>query len=373
MKQKNNIKIITIFLCMILYLSILYSCNSYNTNTIRETSVEDTYSPDTSVQDTFVPDTSVQETIAYDTSVAGITSEAQDGIGGSSSGACIHDMLDENGFVIDSSYHTISGMLSAYVGYEESDKWAQNLWDDPVFNIENFTIAAFLNDFGITHDQLEIFNKMSGDYYYCDYNPDVLYSGNQDIINSYYSNNEERQLRYYQKLYICILKANLKGYVNNDSKLYEQYLEWIDEIIYNPEKRYFDFSGVQNSERIIESILSAVSYDNLRYWNVWDFITYFNVPQEDVEKAIINAQGFAPNVSFNIDLLYSVTKDDIFKMLNYDKEAVLKPDPVDIDNLFILIINPVIADIPEDISMQEITPIIYDTSAVDTSTDNPNN
>ncbi len=358
---------------MILYLSILCSCNSYNTDTVRETSVQDTYDQDMSVQDTIVSDTTIQETIVYDTSTVETASEVQDGIGGSSSGACIHDMIDENGFVIDSSYHTISGMLSAYVGYVESDKWAQNLWDDPVFNIENFTIAAFLNDFGITHDQLEIFNKMSDEYYYFDYNPDVIYSGNQDIINSYYSNNEERQLRYYQKLFICILKTNLKEYVNNDSKTYEQYLEWIDEIIYNPEKCYFDFSGVENSEKSIETILSAVSYNNIRYWSVWDFITYFNVPQEDVEKAIINAQASAPNISLNVDLLYSVTWDDILKMLNYDKEAVLKHDPVDIDNLFIRIINPVIADIPKDTSAQETTPIIYDTSAVDTSSENPNN
>jgi hypothetical protein len=123
----------------------------------------------------------------------------------------------------------------------------------------------------------------------------------------------------------------------------------------------------------METILNAVSYDNLCYWSVWDFVTYFNVLQIQVEKAIKNAQVFAPNVSSDVDSLYSVNWDSILKMLNYDKEAVLKPDPADIDNLFILIFNLTISDIPKDTSTQETTPIIYDTSAVDTSSEISNN
>lgn len=367
MKRKKNKKTIAIFLCMILYLSMLCSCKNNNASTIRETSVQDISTQDTSVQDT-----STQDSTICNTSIMDTVTEAQDGIGGSSSGGCIHQLLDENGYVIDDSYHTISGMLSAYVGYEASDKWSNNLWDDPVIDLDKFTIVAFLNDFSITHDQLQIFNKMSGSVYYgSDYNPDVLYSGDENIINSYYSINEVRQLQYYQKIFMYILKANLKDNINNDSKLYEQYLEWINEKFYNSEERYFDFSGVENSDKIMETILSSISYDNLCYWSVWNFVTYFNVPQEEVEKAIKNAQAFAPNVSFNVDLLYSVTRDDILKMLNYDKEAVLKPDPVDIDNLFIRISNPTITDTPKDTSVQETTPIIYDTSTVDTSSETP--
>ena len=75
-----------------------------------------------------------------------------------------------------------------------------------------------------------------------------------------------------------------QSYVKNNLKQYKQYQEWINEKVINTEERYFDFSGVENSDKIMETILKAVSYDNLRYWSVWNFVTYFNVPQEEVEK-----------------------------------------------------------------------------------------
>lgn len=52
-----------------------------------------------------------------------------------------------------------------------------------------------------------MFNKLIGSVYYgTDYDTDVLYSGDQNLIDAYYSVNKEREERYYERTFMYILK-----------------------------------------------------------------------------------------------------------------------------------------------------------------------
>jgi hypothetical protein len=93
--------IITLFLCIILCLSFLYSCNNNDAGTIQETSAQDTSAQDMSDSNTFI-----QDSIIYDTSVLETAPEVQGAIGGNTpDNGCIHDMLDEDGFVINDPFY----------------------------------------------------------------------------------------------------------------------------------------------------------------------------------------------------------------------------------------------------------------------------
>lgn len=117
----------------------------------------------------------------------------------------------------------------------------------------------------------------------------------------------------------------------------------------------------------------ALEYDNLRCWNVWDFVREFTISREEVKAAVKNANAYAPSLSYDIDRLYGSGNEDIIKMLGYDNSSALKPDPTDIDRLFIISAEPAAAaeSMPPDVET------VYDTvgdtipEAVDTTISAP--
>ncbi len=243
---------------------------------------------------------------------------------------CKHDVVIGDG-VEDSSYHTIPGNLISYVGSERFYDWIEEKTNSMLkanngkyIGCQIFTIVDFVKDFNIPRDVFEAMNdNFFSDYY--DYNLEVIY-GDENDAEIYYSS--DRTAIITEKRVIRRFKTKLHLYINDQSDI--AFAEWV-------QKKNFGMWGfseaTQSHIKISESIYSDEFAGRYSQYSYAEFIEYFDIPRDVVEK--IFKEVIDENPSFKgklkIDALYSEIKSG--SVIAYADGTPKNPN--DIDRSFI--------------------------------------
>lgn len=224
---------------------------------------------DIPVIDTAVSETEnvnpVTETVVSKAETTESTSREQ-GIGGSFK--CPHTW----------SFHSFSGMLIDGLGIDWDTLVA---WSDEKVAFSSTqtnlpceyfhsNIYEFLFDFNIPRDKLEELNHTTNLYYVEDYNSDILYSGDYNIINEYYIN--DPNAKYNQRKSIELgIKNDIITYVGRD-----EYKKWLTELDIPTSPKYYDVQ-----------------------WSIAEAVYRFDISQEALYKMI---DLYDPEVVFEYDI-----------------------------------------------------------------------
>ncbi len=170
--------------------------------------------------------------------------------------------------VFDDSFHKISGVLIDYVGASTFDSWLKSKKDGFIPVMEGCSVETdilkFIKDFKIEKEIFEELYYNSIMYYTCDYNIDILYSGDESIINTYYTTRGDYAEMIYRSTDYEI-KRNLRNLIGVKAGAWEKEhgytycVGWsIPEIIY-------DFAIPRSDvEKIIEEKVKIIN-DNIKY------------------------------------------------------------------------------------------------------------
>ena len=183
---------------------------------------------------------------------------------------CIHERNGNGG------YHTFGSALMSYVGYEEFIEWANNIEmkckeqnnADCLFYLSNG--VQLIKDFNIPREDMEFLMKTTA-LYYKDYKLDVIYSGDDELIEKYYTT------PWWEKDELMLKGAE-----------------------YSIKYNLVDYSSDENRERYVGN--------GIIEFNIIEFVRDNNVPKDEFVKLTISAlQGYDEyiNVQYNVDLIYS--------------------------------------------------------------------
>jgi len=200
-------------------------------------------------------------------------------------GFCVHEISP-----LIYSFHHFNGTLMEYVGRDNFHAWTEtsgDYFDEKTGCNSKSNIIEFVKYFDITKDEMEkLIASDSNLYYLYDYNIDIIYSGDEKLIENYYNNPENRKAELYNKRAIFDLKSAMLGYVYGPNGEYQ-----------DKTKHLFDeWSDTKD----------GFSHFNLTQWSVVEFIEYFDVPREYVEAYLKGDNMInGADITFNVDMMYS--------------------------------------------------------------------
>lgn len=235
-------------------------------------------------------------------------------VGGPGEG-CRHSNTYEN------SYHSISGTLINHVGNTNFSNWVEIIsadkekYTDTDCPSEYCDIVKFVKDFNIPRENFQAILDNSGmDYYSFDYNLDIIYSGDEKLIDEYYCSGKESEKEYLVKECLYEIKINLFAYIKIEFP--DEFNKWVSEMNSLKIQAYtqMDKKPLLLYSRMIDGSL-VDTYSNeftgdLRQWSIPEFIAQFNIPREKftelVDRNTINREATVPltAIEFDINLLY---------------------------------------------------------------------
>lgn len=266
-------------------------------------------------------------------------------IGGESDYCCHVVKTDEN-LYYDNSYHCIPSELIFYIGEDNFNQWIEKI-KSYTLNETNgcndyCSIVNFIRDFNIPYDIFNYYIKSSSMYYNYDYNLDIIYSGNDKIIEQYYTSDRIDDIT--NKKFFSIIKSNIKSYLYNNKNI--EFTEWINNK--NNDKSW-SYSDMTSKHQLINSginikgdayeIYSDTFSGDIRQWSIIEAISYFDIPRSIIEEYIkIATDAFSPSCNLNIDKLYSINYTDLVSNLKIstNNSTYNNIDPLIIDNEFII-------------------------------------
>lgn len=264
-------------------------------------------------------------------------------IGGDSNYCCHDVMIDEN-FNYDNSYHSIPSELIFYIGENNFNQWIEKIKSYTLNEINGCndycTIINFIRDFNIPYDIFNYYMESTSMYYHYDYNLNVIYSDDDKIIEQYYTSDRIDDIT--KKRFINLIKSNIKSYLNENKNT--EFIEWINNKNNNKSWSYSDMtskhqlinSGINIKGDIYELYSDTFSCDN-RQWSLIEAISYFNIPRSIIEEYNkIAIEAFSPSYNLNIEKLYSMNYADLISNLKISTNIITynNIDPLIIDNEF---------------------------------------
>ena len=112
---------------------------------------------------------------------------------------CIHDIGEELYFMlsVNLNFHYISGTLAEYIGMDKFNEWIEKTnketdFDNKICGNPDQSVVGLIQYFNISRDEMEWIFAHSRLYYDKDCNLDIIYSGDEKLINEYYGNPHER-------------------------------------------------------------------------------------------------------------------------------------------------------------------------------------
>lgn len=228
-------------------------------------------------------------------------------IGGPGEG-CRHSDTYQN------SYHNFSGTLIDHVGEINFSNWIEKIGADKEKYIntdcpyEYGNIVRFVKDFNIPIENFQAILDNSGmDYYVFDYNPDIIYSNDENCSG------KERE-EYLIKKCLYEIKMDLSAYMRVEFP--DEFNKWVSEMNSLKIQTYTqtDKKPLLLYSRMTEGSL-VDTYSNeftgdLRQWSIPEFIAWFNIPREKftgiLERNTVNREATVKSTAaeFDIDLLY---------------------------------------------------------------------
>lgn len=185
-------------------------------------------------------------------------------------------------------FHTIPGDLCNYIGFDKVNEWGESRTtkegtiaeEDKCLNPE-FTIVNFIEYFDITREQfIDNTNFLTK----TKYDVDILYSGDAEVIEEYFTNNELYEIN----------RSKTENYWNLSITLNEM---------------HWKATNIQGSISIVEAV------------------TELGIKREDLEKMIedckeknYEAYGVSETFDYDIDSLYSEDVLSIYKIDSYGEE-----------------------------------------------------
>ncbi|GHV14141.1 hypothetical protein FACS1894219_09870 [Clostridia bacterium] len=288
-----------VLLCGILFCATLASCSKEANLTASDetTAITDITMPSESI-------TSNPYTVpAPVTPVLPSIVENVSGEGWECSSICVHNSVSYGSE--NASYHTIMGTLTDYIGGEKFEAWRIETEQTSKLNATadckwpDFTIINFIDYFNISRDDFERLYNKTIYYYVVDYDVDVLYSGDKQLIEQYYIDykyENAAEMEYRQG--VRNLKSDLYNFYMAEyydvpsDEAYSEFIRSIcpDDVIWAEN----NITGGDDSARLIGE----------RFYSIPQFVEYFNVPRLTLEKLdeimIIN------------DYMYTIDIDKIY-------------------------------------------------------------
>lgn len=266
-------------------------------------------------------------------------------VGGPGEG-CRHSNTYQN------SYHSISTTLINHVGKTNFSNWVEKVRADKEKYIdtdchgEYCNIVRFVKDFNIPKENFQAILDNSGmNYYAFDYNLDIIYSGDEKLIDEYYCSGKEREKEYLIKECLYGIKIDLSAYIKIEFP--DEFNKWVSEMNSLKIQAYTQMDKkplLLYSKMIDDSLVDTYSNEftgNLRQWSIPEFIAQFNIPCEKfieiLERNTINRESIdqLTAVEFDIDLLYYKF---VPQFINQDVTAeTLFADSAEIDLQFVKI------------------------------------
>ena len=246
-----------------------------------------------------------------------ITSKIEDG---ENYTRCNHGIFNEY-------FHAFDGDLCLYIGMKTYHAWVENarkeveLYATEKCELMNLTLPRLLKDFNISKEEFELLTKTTKLGYIHEYNADILYSGNETLIEEYYTTGHERLIDINRKFNEYNYKNQLMQYVaaNNDIK------KWESEK--NDSKANSYLKDLKNNAQSIIKNDRTTSIDELlkfdssaRKYSIPEIIYYFSVPRIEAERRV-----YSDNY-YDFDYIYGEGKETLAKMVNAGV------DPMIIDN-----------------------------------------
>lgn len=158
------------------------------------------------------------------------------------------------------SYHDFSGALIDFVGANKFDEWIKNTEEkqntvkdeECIAPLQN--IYQFIIDFNISKEEFTRLYYSDGSYYTRDYNINLLYSGDKEAIEAYYTSGGNTAL------------------FEHRIKIYEIKIMLIQNV---PTEIYDQWSGKETAMYIENS-----NTRNCINWSIPEFLYYFNIDEE---------------------------------------------------------------------------------------------
>ena len=223
-------------------------------------------------------------------------------------GFCIHDGMHGQYFHMFSS-----GLEELAGGQEKADEWSAMIRNEHLnekYATENCfvgygNIVNFVKDFDISREDFQAFLDNSGmAYYWNHYNLEVIYSGDDELIEAYYSDTEsiDKVIASQQNDYL--FKMNLQNYIRG----YIDYVPGVESRV-TPEQRegwIAEKNAKRHSGAKDRKPEKDCRYDftaDTRQWSIAEIIYRFDVPRADVEKML--EFDNIPLDTYNLDFVYS--------------------------------------------------------------------
>lgn len=203
------------------------------------------------------------------------------------------------------SYHKFPGVLTHYVGEDEFDEWIKNvksvadIYATDKCCYEYATIVNFVEYFNIPQEDFHmLINNNSNLYYLSDYNLDIIYSGNEKMIQEYYTADYDQRSRedFFKRQNMYLLKTKLLWEVG-----YDKFDGWV-------EQKTIARQEILSADKSIKAINNDITKftGDVRQWNIAEFVREFAITREDFEN-ILNSL-ISENLwlyDINIDLLFN--------------------------------------------------------------------
>ncbi|GHV15115.1 hypothetical protein FACS1894219_11820 [Clostridia bacterium] len=208
---------------------------------------------------------------------------------------CIHTQT------YNDSFHTITGLITDYIekkfgenAYEvwkaEAAEINQNT-DNSDCQFSELSIYSLIKHFAIPREDFESLYTKTGDYYTINYNVDVLYSGNDALVDAYYTQERNEEEMYYPAKVDQIKWFLTTDFGSRDAD--NEYFEYVETLCPN------------HIAWITENTGATVRVIARRYWSIPQYVQDFNVPREVIQQIADYAAINEENYTIDVDRIYS--------------------------------------------------------------------
>ena len=133
-------------------------------------------------------------------------------------GHCIHE-ISSIGYFPMFNFHYIDHVLALHVGLDRVFEWGRMMYYYHDYNNiychnPRANVVGFIRYFNITREEMEWLFARSNMFYFTDYNLDIIFSGNDDLIWAYFENPKERADALQNRAMIGKLKDALIAFRN---------------------------------------------------------------------------------------------------------------------------------------------------------------
>ena len=251
--------------------------------------------------------------------------DGQLGMGGSHEG-CRHD----------SAFHRFPDLVMNLVGEDIFMSWVDDMEvlnlqsNDPTCPWPYTTFVNFVRHFNITREELQYLMDNSSLYYLrydFGHNLDVIFSGDDDLIEEFYTLGDLRMQEIQHYNFMWIIKTDLLIYAEENHQAHLSY--WISEMNDSDDWQFSPYNA---------EVFTA----DIRQWSIPEMIQAFDIPQSFVEDRLslinnVNRLMF----TLDLDAIYNpslmeelINNAELSVQLDNDGEP-LAFDPAEIDQLII--------------------------------------